>query len=113
MLWLRTDLPALREARPSHTIFYQHDLPPLGEAARRDAEELVKVAERLLSAGSDFLFGEWSIADVDLAFALMRLLRNRDELPELVQRFAERLWSHPALRPYVTHARPPHSPHQQ
>lgn len=39
-------------------------------------------AERLLPAGRQNLFGEWCIADTDLAMMLNRLAQHGDGLPE-------------------------------
>lgn len=111
MMWLRTSIDTIRDERDSLTLFYP--MPPalpLSEEARREAASLEEVTARLLEDGGPFLFGEWSIADVDMAFALMRLVQNGDPLADAVRDFAQRAWDHPALAEFVAHQRPPHPP---
>jgi glutathione S-transferase len=51
-------------------------------------------------------FAEFSIADVDLALMLQRLLRSGDVLPERPRAYAEEIWRRPAIREWVDHPRP-------
>ena len=80
MSWLRTSLIGLREDRPTSSVFR----PPGHEAAlatraEHDADELIRIAERAdRDPAGRTMFGEWCIADADLALMLMRLVANGD-----------------------------------
>lgn len=106
MAWIRSDLLALREERPTTTMFYAHAKTPLSEAGRAAAEKLVRVAGRVIAEGATSLFETWSIADADLAFALHRLVLNGHALPQKIQAFAETQWLRPSVREFVSHERP-------
>lgn len=103
--WLRSDLPALRNERPTSSIFFDHVATPLSDAARVDAEKLVSIATALL-AGRAQLFTTWSIADLDLALALMRLVANGDILPAPLRLHAETQWRRPSVAAWVARTRP-------
>jgi glutathione S-transferase len=103
--WLRSDLAALRNERPTSSIFFGHVSTPLSEPARTDAEKLVSVATRLLG-GRAQLFGAWCIADVDLALALMRLVANGDVVPAPLREYAEATWRRPSVAAWVAQTRP-------
>ncbi len=105
--WLRSDLAALRRERPTSSIFFAHEraTAPLGEAARADADKLVRVASTLL-AGRSSPFAQWSIAEADLALALMRLVANGDELPLALRDYAETQWRRPSIAAWVALTRP-------
>jgi glutathione S-transferase len=110
MAWLRSDLAVLRDERSTVTMFYRFRLKPLGDGARRDAEKLVGVAERLIPAVGGPLFGAWHLVDSELAFMLHRLILNGHELPSRVLRWAEAEWRRPSVRAFVEHARPAEVP---
>jgi glutathione S-transferase len=99
--WLRSDFLALREARPTTTVFGEHATGPLPERARADGDRLVTGAERLLPAGASHLFGAFGIADADLALMLQRLALNGDALPERLRAYAAAVWSRPSVREFV------------
>jgi glutathione S-transferase len=106
--WLRSDLAALRRERPTSSIFFEHEraTAPLGEAARADAEKLVRVASTLLAGRDGTPFSSWSVAEADLAIALMRLIANGDEVPAPVRAYAEAQWRRPSIAAWVALARP-------
>jgi glutathione S-transferase len=110
LAWLRSDLAALREDRPTSSMFYGPATTPLTAAGRDAADKLVRVAAELLpdrgSGTVTQLFREWSIADGDLAFCLHRLLRSGHELPSRVQAFATTQWQRPSVQAFVNHPRP-------
>jgi len=56
------------------------------------------------------LFGQWCIADTDLAMMLQRLVCTNEPLPGRLRAFAEREWQRPSVQSYATRARPPHRP---
>ncbi len=110
--WLRSDLGALREERPTTTMFYARAERPLSAAACAAATKLVHVAERCLATGTSYLFGAWSIADADLAFMLQRLLRNGDPVPPRLREYAEREWQRPSARAWIDRDRIPFVPYE-
>jgi glutathione S-transferase len=79
----------------------------LSEAGRRAADKLVRVGEALAGDGREHLFGDWSIADADLACMLHRLILNAHDVPASLRAYAERQWRRPSVRAYVEHARQP------
>jgi glutathione S-transferase len=108
--WIRSDLMALREARSSNTIFFTRSTEPLGTAGTAARDKLVRVAGQILG-DRDQLFSTWSIADADLAFMLMRLVANGDDVPEKLRSFAEKQWARPSIRKWVERERPPYVPY--
>jgi glutathione S-transferase len=105
--WLRSDLMAIREERPTFVIFYGAKKPPLSAAARAAADNLFAAAEVLLQRRSESLFGDWSIADVDLALMLNRLILHGDAVPERLVEYANAQWRRPAVQLWVESKRPP------
>jgi glutathione S-transferase len=106
MAWLRSDLGALREERPTVSMFYDRAEHPQSAACRDAVARLVGVAEALIPASGGSLFGAWSLVDSELALMLQRLVLNGDTLPARVKAYADREWARPSVREYVTHARP-------
>ena len=104
--WLRSDLLALRDERPTTTMFFERATQPLGEKGKQAADKLVRVAEQVIPPGEGDLFGAWSSADADLAFMLHRLILNDEDVPERVVRYAARQWSRPSVRAFVERDRP-------
>jgi len=102
MAFLRSDLLALREERPSDTIFAARPMPPLSRDGQRAAEKLVHLASALIPNAEHDLVGTWSLADADLAFMLMRLVRNGDPVPEHLAGYAERQWARPSVETFVS-----------
>jgi glutathione S-transferase len=105
--WLRSDLQALRRDRSTESMFYERAREPLTAGGRADADKLVRVTSALLSSGGDWLFGDFGIADADLAFMLARLHLNGDALPEPIARYVERVWQRPSVQVYMGQPRPP------
>jgi glutathione S-transferase len=109
--WLRSDdLAALREARPTTTMFYEHVTAPLDGAAKLAADKLVGVSERFLHGRHHDLFGTWSIADSELAFMLHRLILNQQPLPARLRDYAVAQWQRPSVQQFVQKKRPPRGP---
>ena len=107
--FIRSDLGPLREERSTETMFFKRAEQPLSTAARASADKLVRFAEALLPAGADHLFGDWSLADAELAFILQRLIINRDALPARLENYARKQWQRATVVEYVGHARPERS----
>ncbi|GAC1393729.1 MAG: glutathione transferase [Polyangiales bacterium] len=111
--WIRSDdtLP-LREERPTSTMFYEHTRKPLSEKARASADKLVAIGERLLDeAEGASPFGDWCIADADLAFMLHRLVLNGDAVPARLRAWAEREWLRPSAQAFISRPRPAFVPY--
>jgi len=94
--WLRSDLMPIREERSTEVVFAGAKHPPLSAKGQKAAEKLYDAAQRLLG-DKTHLFGEWSIADVDLALMLNRLRLNGDPMPEKLATYAEFQWQRPAV----------------
>lgn len=104
--WLRSDLMALRDARPTTTVFGAALTSPLPPAAAQDAARLCTLAEQLLPVGATNVGSDWSIVDTDLALMLQRLLNNGDAVPARLADYARRQWQRPALQTWRALPRP-------
>ena len=103
MSFLRTSLFALREDRPTSTVFGRPTAGPMSEKAKADAAELVRVATALIAPGHKTLFAEWCIADTDLSLALMRLIASEDALPQHLIDYTLGQWDRKSVRRYISH----------
>ena len=105
---LRSDFLPIRLERPTPTIFYQQPVStPLSVAAQTASRKLYAGASELLSHGGANLCGGWSIADVDLALMLNRLIMNGDQVPLPLVRYAKAQWERPSVQGWVHRERPP------
>jgi glutathione S-transferase len=104
--WLRSDLMPIRQERSTEVVFYGPTDAPLSAGALRAAQKLFKAAEALLAHDVDYLFGAWSIADVDLALMLNRLVLNGDPIPARLADYAKRQWDRPSVQEWVKLTRP-------
>ena len=104
--WLRSDLMPIRLERPTSTIFYHPVSTPLSPEAQTASDKLLAAALELLSHGGENLCGAWSIADVDLAVMLHRLILNGDEVPLRLVRYAKAQWERPSVQLWVQRERP-------
>ncbi len=104
--WLRSDLLDLRKERSTEVIFYRTTTQPLSPAALTSTNKLISGALELLSHGDDHIAQEWSIADVDLALMLNRLLMNGDDVPKRLQAYAQQQWQRPSIQGWVSKERP-------
>jgi glutathione S-transferase len=95
--WLRSDLMPIRVERPTEVVFLGERRAPLSAAALASAERLVEAAGALLAHGGEHLFGDWCLADTDLALMLQRLVRGGDPLPAPLAAYADRQWSRPSV----------------
>ncbi|MBC3420533.1 MULTISPECIES: glutathione transferase [unclassified Pseudomonas] len=105
--WLRSDLLPIRQERSTLGVFYGVKYGALSVSAESSSQKLVEAAQLLLDDSPDYLFGEWSIADVDLALMLNRLLLNGDRLPVRLEDYAQRQWQRPTVQEWVQLERPP------
>ena len=104
--WLRSDLLPIRQERSTMVVFYGQKMPPLSPGAEAAAAKLISAAHTLLAGNSPYLFGEWSIADVDLAVMLNRLILNGDSVPAALVEYAQRQWQRPSVQAWVQKQRP-------
>ncbi|MBA3463057.1 MAG: glutathione transferase [Deltaproteobacteria bacterium] len=103
MSWLRTSLMALRNDRPTSGVFGHPTVRPLSDKAKADADELVRVASRLVAPGKTQMFAEWSIADADLALCLMRMVAGQDHMPEHLVQYALAQWDRRSIKRFLAH----------
>lgn len=99
--WLRSDLMPIREERSTEVIFAGVKKPPLSAAGQQSAVRLFEFAGSLLAHGGANLFGEWSIADSDLALMLNRLVLNGDEVPEQLADYATFQWQRASVQRFL------------
>jgi len=103
--WVRSDLVPVRVERDTETVFFKKPCAPLSETAQSAAAKLVHVAERLVQ-GPQHLFGDWSIADTDLAIMLSRLVRNGDEVPAKLREYVDFQWQRPSVQAWLARHQP-------
>ena len=103
MSWLRTSLASLRSDRPTSSVFARPTVRPMTEKGKEDAGELLRVATALVPAGATQMFAEWSIADIDLALALMRMIASQDHVPDHLVRYALAQWDRRSVKRFLAH----------
>jgi glutathione S-transferase len=103
--WVRSDLMPIRDERPTYVVFCGAKRPALSERAREAADTLFSAALALLDG--DNLFGDWSIADVDLAMMLQRLIVLGDPMPQRLIDYAAHQWRRPSVQQWIHQKRPP------
>jgi glutathione S-transferase len=99
--WLRSDFLPLRQERTTEVLFFGPTQVPLSDAAKASAAKLFAAADALLADPAEYLFGEWSIADTDLAIMLNRLVLNGDTVPEKLRTYAQRQWERASVQRWV------------
>ena len=104
--WLRSDLMPIRKERSTEVVFCRSSELALSAEASAAADKLYFAANELLAGGADNLFGEWSIADTDLALMLNRLVLNGDPVPEKLAAYATTQWRRPSVQAWVNLQRP-------
>ena len=104
--WLRSDLLPIRQERSTLVVFCGQKRPPLSADAQAAATKLISAAQALLADNREYLCGQWSIADVDLAVMLNRLILNGDAVPAQLVAYAQRQWLRPSVREWVELRRP-------
>jgi len=104
--WLRSDLMPIRVERNTQVLFYGQRFAPLSSEALAAARHLYEVVETLLPVGEHHLFGEWSIADTDLALMLNRLVMHGDEVPQRLADYAREQFQRPSVQLWLNQNRP-------
>lgn len=105
--WIRSDLLPIRQERSTLVVFYGLKTGPLSADAEAAKRKLFSAALALLADSPESLFGQWSIADVDLAVMLNRLILNGDSVPPSLVEYAHRQWQRPSVQEWVGLQRPP------
>ncbi|WP_349970605.1 glutathione transferase [Pseudomonas caspiana] len=105
--WIRSDLLPIRQERSTLVVFYGLKAGPLSPDAEAAKRKLISAAQALLEDSPEYLFGEWSIADVDLAVMLNRLILNGDSMPSGLVEYAQRQWQRASVQEWVRLQRPP------
>ncbi len=103
--WVRSDLGVLREERQTTVIYGERNPQPLSAAGQRAADKLLSVADTLIDAQGNNLFGSWSIADVDFSVMLNRLCANGDPVPEKIRKYVDRQSDRPCVKSWWALAR--------
>lgn len=99
--WLRSDLLVVRRERPFDLVYFGKKDTPLSDDALAAVDRLFFVADRLLGEGAEHLFGDWSIADTDLAIMLNRLVANGDPVPARLAAYVQRQWDRDSVRAWM------------
>lgn len=100
--WLRSDLMPIRVERSTLTVFHAPATQPLSHEARAAADKLIRAASQLLEGGDGAsLFGEWCIADTDLAMMLQRLIKSGDEVPAKLKDYAAIQWQRAPMQEWL------------
>nr|MBA2816592.1 putative Nudix hydrolase YfcD [Candidatus Pantoea persica] len=79
-------------------LFAGERFAPMSAAAQQAAEKLVAACLRLLLDKQQNLFGEWSLADTNLAVMLNRLALHGDALPGRVREYTEFQWQRASVQ---------------
>jgi glutathione S-transferase len=103
MMFLRTSLLALRDARPTASVFSRPITRAMPDKAREEAAELERVALALVTGDRPSMFAEWCIADCDLSLALMRLIANQDPLDRRLVGYAQAQFDRRSVRRFIAH----------
>src|SRR5687768_5187716 len=104
--WVRSDLMPIRIERNTTVVFFGARLKPLSAEAQESAVRLFTAVQALLPMGAENLFGEWCIADTDLALMLNRLAMHEDVMPERLAQYARHQWSRPSVKAWLALERP-------
>jgi len=104
--WMRSDLMPIRDERPTFIVFCGARRPALSPQAIEATHKLFAAALQLLEGRAENLFGEWSIADVDLAMMLQRLVTHGDTVPQQLVDYANRQWRRPSVQQWINLKRP-------
>jgi glutathione S-transferase len=103
--FVRSDLMALRNERPTSTFFQAEPPKPFTREGKAAADRLVAIAERLLPEGAAFVAGSFTPADADLALMLQRLVANGDPCPPRLAAYAAAIFGRPSVREWLSHTR--------
>jgi glutathione S-transferase len=97
---VRSDFLDLRIERPTESFFQGARIEPMSDKAKRAASRLIRIAEQLLD-GRSTVASHFTLADVDLATMLMRLVKNGEATPPALVSYAERIYQRPSIRKWL------------
>ena len=97
---VRSDFLPIREERSTETIFYGDPIQPLTPQAEAARERLLRIAAAVLGSRSS-IASSFSIADIDLATLLQRLVANGDPVPAPLASYARSVWQRPAIQQWL------------
>lgn len=103
MMFLRTSLSALYEARSTSPVFGRLMGHPMSDQAKQEAAELERVALAVIPEGRTTMFDSWCIADCDLGLALMRLIAHQDPIEHRLVDYAMAQLDRKSVRRFVAH----------
>lgn len=104
--WLRSDLMPIRVERSTEVIYYKPSEAPLSAAAQHAVKKLFSVSNSFLHNNQEYIFGSWSIVDLELSLMLHRLILNGDTVPENLVLYAKKQWLRPSVHEWVNRKRP-------
>src|SRR5258707_6061825 len=104
--WVRSDLMPIREERPTFIVSCGARRQTLSPQAIEATHKLFTAALQLLEGRTENLFDEWSIADVDLAMMLQRLVAHGDTVPQRLVDYANHHWLRPSVQQWINLRRP-------
>lgn len=96
----------IRIERNTTVVFFGARLKPLSQEAQESASRLFTAVSALLPAGAKNLFGDWCIADTDLALMLNRLAMHEDVMPDRLREYAQQQWARPSVKDWLALDRP-------
>jgi len=99
--WVRSDLMPIRIERNTTVVFFGARLNPLSQEAQESALRLFTAVQAMLPAGARNLFGDWCIADTDLALMLNRLALHEDVMPDRLRSYAQHQWTRPSVQAWL------------
>lgn len=99
---LRSDFMPIREERPTESIFQGKPIQPLSEKAEAARVRLIRIAAALIPEGQTHgVTKDFSIADVDLAMMLLRLVHHKDPVPAHLADYTRRIWQRPSMQKWL------------
>jgi glutathione S-transferase len=98
---IRSDFMAIRVERSTESVFQAAEVQPLSPEALTQVERLIRIASRLVMGDRATLASSFSIADVDLAVMLQRLIANGDPVPATLVDYATAIWERPSMRKWL------------
>jgi glutathione S-transferase len=102
---IRSDFMPIREERSTETVFQGKPIKPLSDTAEAARVRLVRIAAALVPEGRQSIASGFSIADVDLAMMLQRLVHNKDQVPDRLAEYVKAIWQRPSVQKWLVLAR--------
>jgi glutathione S-transferase len=97
---LRSDFMPIRAERSTETLFRNASAGALSVAAIGEVDRLYRIASQLITTAGT-IADTFSLADVDLALMLQRLLANQDPMPAPLAEYATTIWQRPSIQKWI------------